>query len=224
MLLTEAMLRRNSTRAFTGDPVPKAVIEEILRLALRSPSWGNTQPWEIVVVGGPTAAAMKEEFCRLLLAGQQANPDFEMPQQFTGPYEDRYKMVGREVFRLKGIGREDAAARTNHYLNNFRAYGAPYLVYLLVDADLPTVYPVFDAGLLAAHVILAATASGVGTCLLAALAWYPEVVRQALKMGPEKRVVLGIALGWPDPKDPVNAIRTNREPLVKTVGWVDVEG
>jgi nitroreductase len=32
--------------------VPREVISKILKAARWSPSWGNTQPWELVVVQG----------------------------------------------------------------------------------------------------------------------------------------------------------------------------
>ncbi|MEW6265338.1 MAG: nitroreductase [Thermodesulfobacteriota bacterium] len=223
MELDLAINRRGSIRAFLDKPVDRTVIEEILALAVRSPSWGNTQPWEIVVAGGEKTIALTDEFTRLLKSGVPSNPDFAMPDKFEGDYNDRYKSLGREVFRLKGIGREDQEARFNHYLRNFKAFGASNLVYILIDQSLKTVYHVFDAGLLAAHICLLATSRGLGTCLLAALAWYPDAIRKHLEIGPEKKVVIGLALGHPDPDAPVNQLRSQREPIEKTVRWVGLD-
>ena len=52
MEVVEAIKARKSIRAFLPQPVAKEVLEEILELAVRSPSWANTQPWEVAVIGG----------------------------------------------------------------------------------------------------------------------------------------------------------------------------
>jgi nitroreductase len=41
---------RRSFRRFTSDPVPKEILEKVLEAARHSPSAGNSQPWEFVVV------------------------------------------------------------------------------------------------------------------------------------------------------------------------------
>ena len=48
----EAILTRRSIRRYTGESVPDAVIEEILRAAMQAPSAGNEQPWQFVVITG----------------------------------------------------------------------------------------------------------------------------------------------------------------------------
>ena len=40
-------------------------------------------------------------------------------------------------------------------------------------------------------------------------------------MGTSHKIVVGIALGYPDPASPANAFRTEREPLEKFVKWVE---
>lgn len=65
--LRDAMLRRRTVRQFSSRPVPRAVIEDCLRVAGTAPSGANRQPWRFVVVSDPEmkrkirAAAEKEE-------------------------------------------------------------------------------------------------------------------------------------------------------------------
>jgi nitroreductase len=47
----EALKTRKSIWAFKPEAVPREVISKILEAACWSPSWGNTQPWELVVQG-----------------------------------------------------------------------------------------------------------------------------------------------------------------------------
>lgn len=55
MELSEAIQGRRSVRTFTGAPVAKDILENILATALWAPSGMNTQNWHFVVVGGKKA-------------------------------------------------------------------------------------------------------------------------------------------------------------------------
>jgi len=46
----EAIATRHSTRAYTGRPVSKDVLERIVDAGRRAPTARNVQPWEFVVV------------------------------------------------------------------------------------------------------------------------------------------------------------------------------
>jgi len=48
--LQAAIEQRRATRSFRPDPIPPAILEEIFRLTLQSPSGYNLQPWRFVVV------------------------------------------------------------------------------------------------------------------------------------------------------------------------------
>ena len=52
MNVIEALNSRTSIRAFKSDPVSRETIFKIMEAAIRSPSWANTQPWEIYVAAG----------------------------------------------------------------------------------------------------------------------------------------------------------------------------
>lgn len=53
----EALLgARYSCRSYLADPVERGTIEAVLRLAQRSHSWCNAQPWQVIV----TSAAATE--------------------------------------------------------------------------------------------------------------------------------------------------------------------
>ena len=52
MQFDDVLLGRRSIRGYKPDPVPKALLKEILAIAMRSPSSMNTQPWNFTVVSG----------------------------------------------------------------------------------------------------------------------------------------------------------------------------
>jgi nitroreductase len=143
-----------------------------------------------------------------------------MPAVFSGVYKERSQMVGKKVFELAGIARDDTQARFNQFLAMFNGFGAPCLIYIILDEVLTTVYSVFDAGAIANYISLLAASRGVGTCLMAALAMYPEPIRKKLNLPGNKKIVLGISIGYPDNNSPVNQVKSDREDLSKTVTWV----
>jgi nitroreductase len=50
---TDVMRRRRSVRMFSDRPVPRALVEELVRCAATAPSGANLQPWRFVAVGNP---------------------------------------------------------------------------------------------------------------------------------------------------------------------------
>jgi len=58
--------------------------------------------------------------------------------------------------------------------------------------------------------MLAATAHGLGSCAIGALASYPGLIRSTLGLGDESHIVCGIALGYADPDAAENTVRTER--------------
>lgn len=57
----EAALSRRSIRKYKQQPVPKALLEEVLDVSLKAPSANNLQPWRIVVVENPELKAKLQE-------------------------------------------------------------------------------------------------------------------------------------------------------------------
>jgi len=48
---------------------------------------------------------------------------------------------------------------------------------------------------------------------------YPDVLRSLLNLPESKRMVLGIALGYPDTSKPAATFRSSREPMETLVTW-----
>jgi len=56
MNVTEAVATRRSIRQFLPTPVPQETLQRVLQKAQRSPSGGNTQPWNAVLLTGEPLA------------------------------------------------------------------------------------------------------------------------------------------------------------------------
>ena len=220
MELKETIERRKSVRAFRPEPVPRGGLEEILEKALRAPSWGNTQPWRITVVGGKALESMVEVFLQKTASNETPCPDIEFPQAWPDSLSRLYKENGRMLFQVLGIGREDREKRDHHRLSMFRLFGAPQAIYLHQDRTL-SAYSIFDAGLLAQNISLLAAEKGLGTCFLAVSALYPDVIRRHTGIPETDRILIGMAVGYPDEKAPINQFLSERVPIENVVRWVD---
>ena len=53
----ERLDERRSVRMFSPDPVPREVIDDLIRTASTAPSGAHRQPWRFVVVGDPATKA-----------------------------------------------------------------------------------------------------------------------------------------------------------------------
>ena len=61
---------------------------------------------------------------------------------------------------------------------------------------------------------------GLGTCIMAAIVNYSEIVHDLLSIPENKVLVMGAAMGWPDPDAPVNFFERERGELREFVKWV----
>ena len=220
MELKETIRKRQSIRAFKPDPVPKEVLHEIMAHALLSPSWGNTQPWEFCIVGGDTLKKLGEDFSNKKLNKSPENPDLEMPEEWPELCMSRYRTVGKGLFETLSIGREDRDKRDQHYINMFRFFGAPNAIYVYIDKELG-IYSVLDVGIIVGNVSLLATDYGLGTCIEAAVVRYPDMVRKRLNIPESKKLVVGMAIGYPDWDSPYNKYKSSREGVDTLVRWVE---
>jgi nitroreductase len=221
MDLLEGLTTRKSIRAFTPQAVPRALLTRILDTARWSPSWGNTQPWELVVVEGAKVKQLTQEVAAAFEGKVPPNPDVPMPQTFPDAYKARYTACAVGLFGTMGIARDDKASRWAHMVRGAGAFGAPVIIYVIFNAELTEPYTMFDLGAITHGICLAAHALGVGTCIEAQLARYPDLVRKHLKLPASHKIAVGIALGYPDPEAPANAFRTDRETLEDFVRWVE---
>ena len=221
MDLKDVIRKRRSIRAFKPDPVPKETLKKIMTDALWAPSWGNTQPWEFTIVGGDTAKRLGEEFAYRCSTNEADNPDIEMPEVWPDLYMGRYKDVGRGLFDVLSIGRGDKEKRNQHYINMFKFFGAPNVIYIYMEKDLG-VYSVLDVGIIIQNICLLAADHDLGTCIEAAAVRYPDLVKQRLNIPESKKLVIGIAIGYPDWDSPYNKYRSSRENPDLLVKWVDV--
>jgi nitroreductase len=220
MELQEAVCHRRSIRQFLAKSVSGDLIRDIISDCLWAPSWGNTQPWEVVVVTGQKMQEFKQKSKEALLAGKEAKTDIPMPQVWPEAYLNRYKELGKRVLGALSIAREDKEARLEHFVKMFGFFDAPAAILVAVDKELALEYAMLDAGIFLQTFCLLAYDRGLGTCIMAAMVSYPDIARELFSISENKLFVMGAALGWPDPDAPVNRFQRKRGALDEFVSWV----
>jgi nitroreductase len=220
MELQVAVRGRRSIRQFLPEPLPDELIKDLIAESLWSPSWGNTQPWEIVVGTGESLAEFKKKNRDAFLEGKSSPTDIPMPQVWPDRNKLRYKELGKSVLGALSIAREDQQARIDHLAWMFNLFDAPAVVIFTVDKKILLEYAMLDVGLILQTFCLLAHDRGLGTCIMAASVMYPAIAREVFSIPDTKRLVMGAALGWPDTQAPVNSFKRDRGHLEEFVRWV----
>ncbi len=218
MELLQGIETRRSIRAFKPTPIPEETLRRILEVAGKSPSFRNTQPWEVAAVTGKKKEELSRILCNLAKSGVSPNPDMPPVGKWPPELDRRAREHGARRFQALGIERENEQQRQALQLLNFEFYGAPCVLFLFLDSTLGS-WSIFDMGLFTQTVILAAHAYGLGSCPQAALGNYPDAVREFLQIPKTKRLILGISMGYPDLEARINTYQSHRIGLAAFVQW-----
>lgn len=212
MDILEGIETRRSIRAFTSTPIPQATLERILTTAGKSPSYRNTQPWEIAVITGEKKERLSNILCEMVKANVAPNPDLPTPEIWPPELDKRATEHGARRFEVMGVDRGDTKQRLEMRLDNFKFYGAPCVLFLFIDSTL-TPWSIFDMGLFSQSILLAAHSLGIGGCLQAVVAAYPDAVREFLDIAKTKKLIIGISLGYPDLEARANSYLSTRDTI-----------
>tara|TARA_B100000749_G_scaffold49882_1_gene35771 strand:+ start:241 stop:906 length:666 start_codon:yes stop_codon:yes gene_type:complete len=219
MEVTEAIRNRKSTRAFLDKPVPDEVITTVLECARWAPSGVNSQPWQVAVVTGETKRQLGNALAKQRANGETPRQDYNYyPTQIEEPYISRKRACGHALYSALGIKRNDIETRKAQWMKNYHGFGSPVALLFFIDAILEKGSWV-DMGMFIQNVMLAARGFGLETCPQAALAEYPDVIRNILNIPDSKKLICGMALGYADYDDPSYQYRTEREPVENFTQW-----
>ncbi|MHB8111622.1 MAG: nitroreductase [Syntrophorhabdaceae bacterium] len=217
MDLLEAIETRKSIRAFKPDPVSRKQIEDILRLVVRAPSAINLQPWEFIVVMGEEKARLSRRLLKLYREKQ-----ISCSPGNVKPLSAEFNKRGAESFILMNPYLEKMGQDFNCFINegscNF--YGAPAALILCLDNAFSEARLV-DIGIAVGYLVLIAHNFGLSTCPIGLINAYEDDMKEILNIPDNKDVVIGLALGHPDPDSPINEFTSPRDNLEHFVRWID---
>jgi len=219
MDIIDAIRSRKSIRGYKPDPVPKEILREILDIAIRTPSTLNAQPWEITVVSGEVLDNIRWGNIEMLNSGATPEPE-TTSKPFEGKYRQRQVELAIQIFNLMGIAREDKEKRAEWMQRGLRFFDAPAAFILSMDKSLDeSTLNLLDIGAMTQTICLVALNYGLGTCINDQGIMFPEVVRRFTHIPESKRMVICIAIGYPDWDFPANKLESKREPVDNIVTW-----
>jgi nitroreductase len=215
-IVDAAITSRRSIRAFLPTPVPRATLEEMLRVASRAPSGTNTQPWNVWVLTG----AAKQELSTKILAAyddpEEAATHKEeyayYPTEWRSPFIDRRRKIGWDLYGLLKIGKADKARMHDQHGRNYSFFDAPVGLMFTIERVMQQ-GSWLDFGMFLQNIMVAARARGLDTCPQAAFTQFHRIIMEHIGAPASQMLVCGMSLGFADPAALENALVTEREPV-----------
>ena len=214
MTVSEALLKRRSMRAFLPTPIEREKLLNILKDAARTPSWANSQPWEVFVAEGETLKKIKAGYAECYANAVKANPEVPVPREWPESCKNRTKKLRPDMVRDCG----DAADQFG--VLNQRMFEAPAVVFICKDKVLGA-WAVYDIGAWTQSFMLSALENGLGAIPAITTALYPELLHREMNIPENLDVVIGIAVGYVDEANAINNFHSARDPVEKTVSFCD---
>ncbi len=217
----EVVLGRRSIRGYKPDPVPRSVIEEVLRLATRAPSSMNTQPWHFFVLAGEPLDRIRAGNTERNLAGVPHSREFRTLGPYVGVHRERQIEIAVQLFQAMGIERHDKEARQDWVLRGFRQFDAPVSIVVTYDRALEgsDIAP-FDAGAVTNALVNAAWSKGLGCVINSQGIMQSPVVREHAGIPDDQVIMICVAMGYPDDSFPANAVVSRRRAVAEVVTFV----
>jgi nitroreductase len=202
MNLSSVIHERRSIRKYRPDPVPKALLKEIIQTAFWAPTGQNRQNWQVVVVGGKSRDRVAE-------AVSKVRPFIEAGLRTSLP--------------------EPVVKRSMTFFENFGDAPVLILVYipwipLAVNEKMGNVErfkverfrfsSLLSAGALAQNILLLAREKGLGTCWMTAIKAAEDEINKVVGIQ-NSELVACIPIGYPDQTPPI-------PPRKEKIRWVDL--
>lgn len=184
--------------------------------ATRAPSSGNTQPWELFVAGGAVLDRLRQAYAANFQKGVPASPDISAPLEWPPKLQKRAQESRAARLKALGVTGDGTAARHAVSERAHQFFGAPIVTFLCMDRTL-TSWSIFDMGLLAQSIMLAAQHFGVDSAPAVLFVRYPDLIRSELGIQDDWSIVMGVALGYRDSHHPENHYRSSRRSIQDVV-------
>jgi len=208
----DVVMGRRSIRGYKDKPVPRALIKEVLELAMRAPTSLNTQPWNFYVVTGEPLDRIRKGNVERNLAGVPDTREFRRGPGYEGVHRERQIGIAIQLFEAMGIERHDKEKRQDWVLRGFRQFDAPVSIVVTYDKSIhgSDIAP-FDCGGVVNALVNAAWSKGLGCVINSQGIMQSPVVREHAGIPEDQVIMICVAMGWPDDSFPANAVVSRRK-------------
>jgi nitroreductase len=209
--LETIVFERRSIRGYRNQPVPRALLEEIITIAQRAPSSMNTQPWHFHVLTGAPLERIRAGNTEKMMAGSAIDREITLNHGYEGAHRDRQVEIAVQLFEAMGIARDDKARRQDWVMRGFRQFDAPVSVVITVDRELANdTIAHFDCGAVTYGLVLAAWSKGLGTVINGQGIMQSSVVRENADIPADQVIMTCVAMGYPDEDFVANHVQSRR--------------
>ena len=209
--LETIVFERRSIRGYRNQPVPRAVLEEIITIAQRAPSSMNTQPWHFHVLTGAPLERIRAGNTEKMMAGSAIDREITLNHGYEGAHRDRQVEIAVQLFEAMGIARDDKARRQDWVMRGFRQFDAPVSVVITIDRELANdTIAHFDCGAVTYGLVLAAWSKGLGTVINGQGIMQSSVVRENADIPADQVIMTCVAMGYPDEDFVANHVQSRR--------------
>lgn len=194
MEVIEAIRTRRSVRQFTDKAIPDAVLDRLLEALRLAPTGGNAQPFKFIVVRDTETKTKLAAACH-----------------YKPGMPNGHAFIAQAPLAIVACGSNDAAISRFHQDGDVAlapGQWVPPNPERRPDEHLNLMQ--VDVAIAVDHLVLQATAEGLGTCWVAGL--HEREVKEVLSVPENMRVVVVIAIGytdkWPEarPRKPLEEI------------------
>jgi len=211
--LETIVFERRSIRGYSPRPVPREVIEDVIRIAQRAPSSMNTQPWHFHVLTGEPLERVRRGNTEKMVSGSAVDREITLNHGYEGAHRDRQVEIAVQLFEAMGISRDDKARRQDWVMRGFRQFDAPVSVVITVDKELANdTIAHFDCGAVTYGLVLAAWSKGLGTVINGQGIMQSSVVRENANIPDDQVIMTCVAMGYPDEDFVANHVQSRRAP------------
>jgi len=212
---------RRSIRGYKPDPIPRAVLEEIIHIAKQAPSSMNTQPWHFHVLTGEPLERIRKGNTEKMMAGSSVDREIKLNHGYEGPHRERQIEIAIQLFEAMGIARDDKERRMDWVMRGFRQFDAPVSIVITVDKALADdTIAHFDCGAATYGLVLAAWSKGIGSVINGQGIMQSSVVRENAMIPDDQVIMTCVAMGYPDETFVANDVKSRRTPNDKVASFI----
>lgn len=212
---------RRSIRGYKPDPIPRAVLEEIIHIAKQAPSSMNTQPWHFHVITGKPLERIRKGNTEKMMAGSAVDREIKLNHGYEGPHRERQIEIAVQLFEAMGIARDDKERRMDWVMRGFRQFDAPVSIVITVDKALADdTIAHFDCGAATYGLVLAAWSKGIGSVINGQGIMQSSVVRENAMIPDDQVIMTCVAMGYPDETFVANDVKSRRTPNDKVASFI----
>lgn len=192
MNFLDVMEKRHSSRDFKNDEVSEDTLRKIVNIACMSPSWENSQPWNVFIATGETLEKIRERW--IAENNQKIKGSADMNPGHRTNFSERGQKNMAEFMDAIGKFDDDEDLENFNHVQHI-LFNSPAVVYLTLPKN-HTQWSIYDLGGFGMSLMLAATDLGVDSIPAYELVKYPYILRDNFPIPDDEDIIRGIALGY----------------------------